>query len=317
MDAALASVEASSASSPAPETTSDPAAATATTSPETPDPTQVPGTETETPKGEPPKWRWQDILSNARESAAKETEARVRQEVETQYAGVKDFATLDANERAGLLVLHRAMAGDVQSREMVAQAQPQLAQSLGWVNAPPSPADDPMPEADLQAQDGTLVYSAAQQAKKDDWLVRKLTTQITGDLRKEFDSRFKPVNDVLTAHENAKAHHTVSSALTKFRADADFTTHEKDVLETLKKDAWLWDLADTDPERALDIAYSRVYRSVIVPAREQSLKATSEASVLTNLQSRAVSGTTNPATTATSTPRKPRSMAEAFEQVGA
>lgn len=286
---ALALADSSSATPETPATPAEtPAAAIAQ-----PAGTETPADESATTPatGEPPKWRWQDILANARDTSAKEAEARVRQELDAQYGGLKDFATLDPTERNGLLVLHRAMAGDAQSRALVAQAQPSLAQSLGWIQAQ---AEDAMPEADLQTGDGTPVYSATQQAKRDAWLENQITKKVLA----QFDDRLKPVNEVISAHQTAKAHADVASVLTEMRADADFKAHEADIKATLKADAKLWALADSDPKLALELAWARVYRATVLPRRDESTKA----AVLANLQQRAAAGTTNPGTATTSAP---------------
>jgi hypothetical protein len=320
MDAALASVEASPASTPAADAqTSATPAATATTSPEGTEAAQVePGTDGTGKKGvrlpdgtyAPPEARWPDILENQRAKAAEESAKKTREEVEAQYAGLKDFSTLDAQERAGLLVWHKAMAGDAQSRAMVAQVQPQLAQSLGWVKAT---AEEPEPQFMVDIGEGRAAFDPDLFAKWREWNDRRLTTAI----RQEVGKDLGPVREVISAHNEAKAHATVATVLTEMRADPDFKAHEKDVVKTLQGDPWLWNLADSDPGRALKIAYADVYRNVVVPAREKASSESAEAKVLTNLQSRAVAGTTNPASAATATPHRPRSMAEALEQVGA
>lgn len=246
--------------------------------------------------GEPPKWRWQDILANARETTAKETADRVKQEVEQQYAGLKDLAGLSADERAGLVVWNRALRGDAQAQAHVAQANPQLAVSLGWTKAPTA---DPEPEADLQAQDGTLVYSAKQQKSWQDWNKRQLTKELTD----QFSERLRPFETVAKTFQEREQHAaawtTVSQTLAEFRnADPAFKTHEADIKAQIAQDSRLAQLADADPKAALEIAWGRVWKSKVLPSQQKS----SEATVLANLQQRAVSGTLNPASATPTTP---------------
>src|SRR5688572_19183930 len=97
--AALALADASTAA-PESATPAESAAPAATTPAATETPVQDPASaQAEETKKEPPTWRWQDILENTRKTVAEETAARVKQEVEAQYAGLKDFASIDANER--------------------------------------------------------------------------------------------------------------------------------------------------------------------------------------------------------------------------
>jgi hypothetical protein len=291
--AALALADATSTATPQTEaTTPDPSQVAATAQPgaET-TPAVEPSTE---PKGEPPKWRWQDILDEQRKKSAAEAEARVRQE----YDGLKDFATMSAEERHGLVIMHRAMAGDPAAQARVAQVQPQLAQSLGWVKAP---AADPMPEPDLQAGDGSLVYSAKQQALKDEWLERKLESKWA----KQFEEKLQPLQKTAQTFQEreAQAEFNVNStkAIAKLAsADPDFEKHKPDVGAVIQSDQQLMSLAlNGHVDLALEIAWNRVRNSKVLPLKQQQ----AQAQVLTDLQQRAVAATTNPATASTATPK--------------
>lgn len=245
--------------------------------------------------GEPPKWRWQDILENARKTSAEEAAARVRQELETQYSGLRDFATLSADERAGLRTLHQAMNGDPRARAHVTQANPQLAASLGWVQAA---AADPMPEADLQAQDGTLVYSAAQMKALREWDRRQMTT----DFNQTVDQKLQPFQRVVAAAQDqeskAKAWTDVAQALQPIKADPDFETYKRDFAQLFETDPKIKALLGTNPDAATELAWGRIYREKILPAKQRA----SEGQVLANLQQRAVAGVTNPAAATPSAP---------------
>jgi hypothetical protein len=173
------------------------------------------------------------------------------------------------------------------------------ARMLGASRKPAEPAVEPMPEADLQTSDGTAVYSGPQMQKWQEWNTRR----ITADVMKQFEQRFQPVQEVVKAHKSATAHATVASALAEMRADTDFKAHETDVLAELQADAWLWDLADKDPARALKIAYGNVFRSKVVPAREAGLKSKADTEAVAQLQQRAVAAATNPAAASTGTPK--------------
>lgn len=314
--AALAMAD-SSLATPVTETPAASDAPAATQQAQTTDPAQAPvSTEAQgETKGEPPKWRWQDILANARETSAKETEARVRQEVESQYSGLKDFSSIDANERAGLLVWRAALNGDPQAIHRL-RSNPQVAQAIQGLfqQQTTTAAADPEPEADLQAGDGTLVYSAARQREWREWNDRQLTAKLT----KTFEEKLQPFQTVAQTFQQQQAQATfttnVSSVLAKMKAaDPAFETHQADVAKTLQSDPRLLAMAlgsDTqapDVETALELAWGRVHRSKVVPARESQ----SEANVLAKLQQQAVAGTVSPAAASASVPQKTLGNAEA------
>lgn len=255
----------------------------------------IPESVSEKPKGEPPAWRWQDILENTRKSTREEAEARVRQEVESQYQWAKDVAD---HERDGLLTWRAAMNGDPQAVAHI-KANPQaLAWLKGLVTEPPQAAPDPMPDPDLQSQDGTLVYSATQMKALREWDQRQLTSTLT----KSFDERLKPFEGVAKTFQqreaHAKAFTEVGSVLAEFRADPDFKTHEADVKAELAKDSRLAELADRDVKAALEIAYARVWKAKVLPGQQKK----AEGETLAQLQQRAVAGTLNPANAAPTTP---------------
>lgn len=307
--------EASPASTPAQEPVSEPPAPAATTQAESVPPTPESanaGDPEKAPTGEPPKWRWQDILANARETTAKETEARIRQEVEQRYQWAKDIADY---ERDGLLTWRAAMNGDPRAVAAL-KANPQAVTWLkGLVAEPQAPQADPEPEPDLQTADGTPVYSAGQQAKREAWLERKFLAKL--------DERVKPFEQdrqqTQAERANAAYQTTTASVIAKMAAaDPEFKAHTKQVAEAIQADGRLLRMAigdgqPPDPEGALEIAWSRVYRATVLPAKAN----TSEASVLANLQQRAVAATANPSGPAPSAPKKfsrgEQGFAEALE----
>lgn len=286
---ALAQADASSATTASP----DPAVATPAAAIAQPAATTTPIDSASTTPPEPPKWRWQDILENARKKTAEETEARIRQEVGSTSG---EFANLSPDERAGLVTWQRALSGDPHARAHIAQVaktNPDVAALLqGLVGQPATqPSADPMPEADYQTQDGTPVYSAQRQQLKDEWMERQLTAKLS----KSFDEKLQPFAHVAQTfqqrEQQAQAWTEVGHVLAEFRADPDFKAHEAAVKTHLANDRRLAELADRDPQQALEIAYSRVYRDVIAPAKAKA----AEGNTLANLKQRAVAGTTNPA----------------------
>lgn len=296
--AALAAATSSLATPETPASPVDSTPAAATVQPTDP---QTPPAESVTPDAskEPPKWRWQDILANARETSAKEAEARVRQEVEQRYAALKPFEGMDPSELQGYRVMNAALAGDPQAIAIVKQNQQALAALRAIVAEQQQPQADPEPEPDLEAADGTLVYSATKQREWREWNNRQLTSQLS----KEFEAKLRPFEQVAQTFQQretqARAFTEVGQVLGEFRADPEFKAHEHDVKAELAKDQRLGDLADRDPKLALEIAFNRVYRAKVLPAKQQQ----TEAQVVANLQQRAVAATTNPAAASTATPK--------------
>jgi hypothetical protein len=286
-DSSLATPE---TTTPAPVDT--PAAATAQPGAETapPDEPSIEG------KGEPPKWRWQDILANARETAAKEADAKARQE----YEWAKDIA---AQERDGLLVWRAAMNGDPQAIARI-KSNPQAAQWMrGLIAEQQQPQEaDPMPEPDLQAGDGSLVYSAKQGALKDEWLERRLEAKLS----KKFEEQLQPLQAVAQTSKQKEAEANYTAATTKIvhaleSAHPEFKAHRADVWGVINGDQQLTALA-LDPATAaiaIKYAWGEVYRDKVLPLQQQH----AEAKVLTGLQQRAVAATTNPTAASAATPK--------------
>lgn len=271
-------------------------------------------------KGEPPKWRWQDILANARETSAKEAEARVRQELEQQYSGVKDFTSIDAAERAGLLVWRAALNGDPQAIAAI-KANPVAAQRIQSLfqerQQVETPDPEPQPDFVLPVRDaqGNIVgerpiYSAETQAKREAWFERRLLGKI--------EQRLAPLQQTAQTFQQREAqaafNTSVAGVIAKMKAaDPVFEKHTKDVWEALQSDGRLLTMALGDgtqapnPEFAMEIAWNRVRNTKVLPA----LQSQSEANVLAKLQQQAVAGTVSPSAAAATVPQDTLGNAEA------
>jgi len=168
----------------------------------------------------------------------------------------------------------------------------------------PKPAEapkadaDPMPDADLQAEDGTLVYSAVQMRKVQEWQARQLKQQMLS----EFQQQIKPLEQVAetvrSERAQAQAWTEVSTLLSEFRADPKFTAHETDIRQMLLDDQRLAALADADPRMAVELAYGRVYREKIAPMQV----AQTQQQVVNDLRQRAAANTANPSQPRASVP---------------
>ncbi len=232
-----------------------------------------------------------------------------------QYEWAKDYQTEDLQSVATWAkafkanpveaVLHALQS--VESDPQHAQAlRSHFARSLSAGRKPAEPAADPEPEPDLQAQDGTLVYSATKQKEWRDWNNRQLTSTLT----KSFEDKMQPLQKVADTFQQRESQSAYTSSVTQVlselkAADPDFASHTKDVYQALEADPDLMRMAlgdkDTKPNPRLAIRYAwnEVRLSKIVP---QQLK-DSEGKTLANLQQRAVAANANPATASTSTPK--------------
>jgi hypothetical protein len=159
-------------------------------------------------------------------------------------------------------------------------------------------ATDLEPEPDLQAPDGTLVYSAPRQREWRDWNNRQLT--------KQFEQKLQPLQHVAQTFEmqSRTASYSTSTqrAIAALKAEhPDFEKHMPAVGAAIQADPVLQDLALSEQSAAfaLRAAWDRVRLSTVVPAQ---LK-TSEATALANAQQRAAAATPNPAAASTTTPK--------------
>jgi hypothetical protein len=317
------SADASPASTPVQTSDSAPqgeATAAAIAQPEIPTTdTVVPSTE-DKPKGEPPAWRWQDILENTRKTVAEETAARIRQEVEQQYADLRDFQGLDATQREGLKVWNRALSGDPAAMAHVQQAaksNPALAQALrAFVGPEPTPAQadpEPEPDAAIQLQDGTQVpvYTADGQRKRDAWLRRQLGPELKSQMAEEFKPLAGAAEHFRQLQQQAQLQQastqwasSVLAPLSELPHFAEFKPELGQALAALPETA-----TDVEMQRALYQAYTRLHT-----AKLDALTKSGEAKALADIHKRAIAGTGNPTSPSTTTPGTFKPGVDGFTQ---
>lgn len=311
-----ASAEASPASTPeTPSTPADssPVAATAQPAEETKAPESV---SPEQQKGEPPAWRWQDILANTRKEHDELGYKRGREEVEQQYADLKGFSSLSAEERNGLLIWQAALSGNQQAIAHIRANQQALAALRGMVAEDQKPDPEPAPDYELPVKDANgnvvgyrQIYSAEQQAKREAWL----KTQWLGDVRKELQP-LKQSHEELQQQRQAESYKgTVAGVIAQIAdKDPEFAKHKAEVGKVISGDPRLIKLAidQNDPQTAIELAWHRVYREQVLPAQKSS----SEAQVLANLQQKAVAGTVSPGATTVANPKKFSASEQGFAE---
>lgn len=287
-------------SSPVSETPSDPPADTpvaATTPPAAESSPTPPATPDVPTPGPVPYDRFVDVT-------------RQRKALADQLKRYEAFAQLSESELTALSQWNRQLQENpleaYRALQQTVQADPALAARLAPAAAPrPAAAADAMPEADLRAEDGTLVYSATQMRAMQDWTSRQLRTQLLDEMKQQLQPLESVAQSVQHERAQVQAWSEVSTMLAEFRADPQFAQHEAGIRQMLLDDARLAELADANPRLAVELAYGRIYRETIAPAeRAQTTQA-----VVDNLRQRAVSGTTNPAQPRSMTP--PRTLGDA------
>lgn len=295
-------VETPTAETPAPAATTQAAAETETT----PESASADAPQ----KGEPPKWRWQDILANARETSAKEAETRVRQEVEQQYAGLKDFGGLSAEERAGLLIWNRALRGDPEALGQVERVNPSLAAAISGKAAAraPEPVSEPEPDAAIQLADGSTVpvFTPEGMKKREAWLQQQLESR----LAEKFQPLAQTAEQLRAQQEQAaRQQQTLQWAqrvlhpIKRLPYFEEFKPGIQKALAELPKD-FAGNLEDVVVE-----TYTQLHQ-----AKLDALTKDGEAKALASLQQRAVAGTTNPNSASTGSPKKFQPGAEGFKE---
>lgn len=287
-------------SSPVSETPSDPPADTpvaATTPPAAESSPTPPATPDVPTPGPVPYDRFVDVT-------------RQRKALADQLKRYEAFAQLSESELTALSQWNRQLQENpleaYRALQQTVQADPALAARLAPAAAPrPAAVADAMPEPDLRAEDGTLVYSATQMRAMQDWTSRQLRTQLLDEMKQQLQPLESVAQSVQHERAQVQAWSEVSTMLAEFRADPQFAQHEAGIRQMLLDDARLAELADANPRLAVELAYGRIYRETIAPAeRAQTTQA-----VVDNLRQRAVSGTTNPAQPRSMTP--PRTLGDA------
>lgn len=244
-----------------------------------------------------PPDRHKRILERTREKVAQETRAAFEQE-HGPWLSLKSQFTPD-EFRTLVPTLKDLASNPVRFMQQTAQ---ELGYQLVPITAPaparpahaaPGPIDEPQP--DLQLEDGRMLYSADQQAKRDQWLM----SQIKGDLSKELQP-FRAYQE--QQKEQAFLGRIEQSAREKFAEVAQYEGFE----ELRPKIA---EIMANDKRYGLEGAYLRAYKEAYLPTRdakirqsaldEQHQKARAAGSSLTPTRRvTAENGPTSPPTTA-------------------
>lgn len=256
---------ASSASSAAVAT---PASATVTPASGTPNP--ISGT-TENPNNgtsnEPPRERWDSILSNARDKARREALQPYETFERDPWTAVQNWLS-NAEQHS---LYGEKVKAYYQSRQQQAQ-----------------PAQEPAPDVPIVDPNGVVTGYAFSAERQKAW--QRWNDQQT---QAKYDARLSPIENHLKQQQQERqfqqvqqqAHHEASQTLTALRAQPYFKDHETEIGAALQE----------HPEWGANVhqAYNHVLVTKILP----TLSSAEQASVITSLQQQGAATTVAPSGT--------------------
>jgi hypothetical protein len=203
-------------------------------------------------------------------------------------------------------------ADQIRSRPDLA---PQLASLAGKQLAAqkgkqPQPQVEAEPEADLQMQDGTLLYSDKQLKKWHQWNAKQQDTRLA--------EQFKPLMQLQQGIQQLQQHDTQTQEflqqaeplMTELQQMPGFKDHLSEI--ATKQD----ELFRQHGGNPVPLWY-RAYREVVPPklqAQQQQTVQQQQQQLSASAVAKAIGRTDNPAATVPVPPRRPKSFDEAFEQ---
>jgi hypothetical protein len=197
-------------------------------------------------------------------------------------------------------------------REIFEQAPPQIQAQMRAYFAPPEAqrpaASDAEPQPDIQTDTGVPVYSARQQALREQWFQRKLMAefqQTIAPLQQE-SQRFQQLRD--HALRERQTHAFAQSTAKDATEWPHFQQHVKAVVEELQK------LPPGKSEEAEALNLHKAYLTVMKRDVLPGLSGQSEQAVLADLKTKAVAGSAHPGRAGTSEPTRPKSMGDSLKR---
>ncbi len=306
-DPSLSWSEASSASTPSPEST--PAASTSADA--TVPPADSVSPDGSTPAaGEPPKERWSDILANARSKAAEDALAPyawAKQVTPQEFQQVTEMAKRASADPIGYLQdFIKELQG---SPEHAAQLRSLAAKALAQRSTAAVAEQEPTPDLPIQLEDGRVVhlYSAEQQAKREAFLQTKWLQSVEQKLQP-----LQQTHEAMQAKEQALAveqqikHDTARelSASSKWKS-MDNPAFRAKVAQQLHNTR----VEGSDP-RDVSLAFREAYMAVR-DMEDAGLTQKAETRLLDSLKQKAAAATSvNPGSAAASAPRAVTSFSD-------
>lgn len=258
-------------------------------------PTPVPAAPVVEPKGPIPYERHESILKNARTK----TETEISQRFQQQYGAHVELGNRITADPVGTVVgLIEGLASHPDHGNAVISA---LARTLGSRR---SAGEDSEPQADLQTPDGTLVYSAQQQARREQWVRRQIEQQIDQRLQPLQAREQQRVAQERVTQAKAEAMTRMGKVLEPYKQMMpDFDSHKPALLE--KSRAYLE--AGHDAQTALGLAVTAVLHESLPKRAAQSRD-----QLVAQAVAKATGSTSPPGTAPAAPAARPTDFAEAF-----
>ena len=190
--------------------------------------------------------------------------------------------------------------------ESIAQSDPNHAQAVRsaaarWLGAARGgQTQDVMPEPDLQAQDGTLVYSAPQAQKLMEWRERRLQQNIAQQIQPLQQRAAEAEAQRIRAEIQSNADQWAQQTYAQWKQRPHFEEHKREIAALMQQHGY--GIAD---------AYADVLTQKVLP----KISASERSSVVAALQHKAGAGTTNPARGPAQGQPRPRDFAEAMRNL--
>lgn len=216
---------------------------------------------------------------------------------DTAAPTITEFYQSFTRDPIGTLI--REVEGIAQSDPAHAQAvRSAAARWLGAGRGQQQAAAEPMPEPDLQAQDGTLVYSAAQGQKLREWDRRQLMAQVSQQMQPLQQFAAKQQADAMRAEIKANADSWAQSTYAQWKQKPHFEDHKQQIAQ----------LMQANPQMGVADAYAEVLVTQVLP----KLSATERSSVVAAMQSKAAAGTMDPSRGPAQGPPKFKGFGDAY-----
>lgn len=288
-DMAAAVAEAFAGSSPEPAGGSTVDSASVSTS-ETPT-EETPHAQTQEP-GPVPYGRFREVNESAQLSKRELEQLAWAKGIQREHG--EHLAAFYNRVRENPLSLLEHEVNDLLSNpQTAAQVRSWAARTLGTRmagNAGSLPQDTGEPQPDIELQDGSLTYSAAQLQARDAWRDAQMDSRI--------DQRIKPIQQFtekqVAAQIKEQATRDATAQVTALKANPHFETHKGDVRELMLKNDRL----------SLEQAWAQVFIEKVIP----KLSATSAA----GLQQKVSAGSANPARPSGAAAGPPKDFHEAL-----
>lgn len=262
----------------------------------------VPDATDQASQGPIPFPRHQAALENARTKAIETTV----QQVKEQYGAGLEFQTrFDADPVGTIEGVISGLARDPQHGPALISTMARMlsgAKRLAQAEVEP--------QADLQAADGTLLYSAEQQAKREAWLKQQMLAEMRQEVAPLQARETERQQQAAHAQAWQQAQTRMGQVYESFAAQPHFTEHKPAIVEKFK--AVRTSHPHLDLGSALGLAYAEVVRSVVVPQQIASQQQQAQAQAV----AKATGRTTPPGQTVPAPQGRPTSWADAFAGVG-